>query len=184
MSDLHGEIASVLDFWFTETQPRQWFVKDAAFDAEIVRRFAGLHARAIAGDLSSWETHADGALALVIVLDQFSRNMFRDTQQAFAQDIQALAIAKRAIERGFDHQVDELRRSFFYLPFEHSEALCEQERAIALFEAMGNKELLEWAQKHKIIIERFGRFPHRNKVLGRVSSDEERDFLSQDGSSF
>lgn len=184
MPDSQGEIASVLTFWFTESQPRQWFAKDAAFDDEIARRFAGLHARAAARELSDWETHADGALALVVVLDQFSRNLFRDAPQAFAQDFQALGIAKRAIERGFDQEVDETRRSFFYLPFEHSEDLSEQERSIALFDALGNKGLLEWAQKHKIIIERFGRFPHRNKVLSRVSNDEELAFLTQDGSSF
>lgn len=178
------EIDAVLDFWFRESEPRQWFDKDPAFDADIVRRFGDLHARAAAGDLDAWCEQADGALALVIVLDQFSRNMFRDTAQAFAFDAQALSIAKRAIDAGFDQQVDERQRPFFYLPFEHAEDMAEQQRSMALFSALGNKDLLEWAEKHMFIIKRFGRFPHRNAILGRVSSTEEAHFLTQDGSSF
>jgi len=181
---LSSEIRSVLDFWFTEIQPRQWFVKDKAFDAEISHRFAGVYARAKAGDLNAWSDNADGALALVVVLDQFPRNMFRNTPESFATDAQALGLAKRAIEAGFDQQVDEKQRPFFYLPFEHSEDLHDQERCVALFRALGNTDLLDWAEKHKIIIDRFGRYPHRNAVLGRTSSAEEEDFLAQDGSSF
>lgn len=184
MPEAQAEIASVLNFWFSEIQPRQWFVKDQAFDAEITRRFTGAHTRAKAGELNAWGDQGDGALALVLVLDQFSRNMFRNTPESFASDAQALAIAKRAIDAGFDQQVDEKRRSFFYLPFEHSEDVHDQERSIALFRALGNTDLLDWAEKHKIIIERFGRFPHRNAILGRVSSAEEEDFLAQAGSSF
>ena len=184
MPEDHAEIHSVLNFWFSEIQPRQWFVKDQAFDGEISHRFANVHRRAKAGDLDAWGLSADGALALIIVLDQFSRNMFRNTFDSFATDAQALAIAKRAIDAGFDQQVDEKRRQFFYLPFEHSEDLRDQERSILLFGALGNSDLLDWAEKHKIIIERFGRFPHRNAVLGRASSAEEEDFLAQAGSSF
>jgi len=184
MPSPQAEIRSVLDFWFSETQPRQWFVKDPAFDAEITHRFADIHTRAQAGDLDAWGDLSEGALALVVVLDQFPRNMFRNSPESFATDAQALAIAKRAIDAGFDQQVTERQRSFFYLPFEHSEDVHDQERSIALFRALGNTDLLDWAQKHKIIIDRFGRFPHRNAVLGRVSNAEEEDFLAQAGSSF
>lgn len=184
MPDAHAEIRSVLNFWFSEIQPRQWFVKDQAFDRDISDRFSGTHRRAKAGDLDAWCDHGEGALALVIVLDQFSRNMFRNTPDSFATDAQALAIAKRAIDAGFDQHFDEKQRQFLYLPFEHSEDLQDQERSIALFGALGNSDLQGWAEKHKIIIERFGRFPHRNAVLGRDSSAEEEDFLAQAGSSF
>lgn len=184
MPEEHAEIRSVLNFWFNESQPRQWFVKDQAFDDEISRRFASLHSRAKAGDLDAWGLSADGALALALVLDQFSRNMFRNSAESFATDAQALAIAKRAIAAGLDQQTSEKQRQFFYYPFEHSEDMHDQERAIKLFGALGNSDLLDWAEKHKIIIERFGRFPHRNAVLGRASSAEEEDFLSQAGSSF
>ncbi|MCK5166337.1 MAG: DUF924 domain-containing protein [Rhodospirillaceae bacterium] len=179
-----SDAESVLAFWFDETETKQWFIKDADFDATIEKRFGGLHAEAARGELDSWCDSAKGSLALVILLDQFSRNIFRGDPRTFSTDAKALDISKMAIANGYDGEVEENARGFFYLPFEHSENIADQERAIELFSKMGNKNLLEWAEKHKVIIERFGRFPHRNEVLGRESTPEELQFLTEDGSSF
>ena len=184
MPDSQPTVADVLDFWFVQSQPKQWFVRDAAFDTAIADRFGELHACADAGEMDGWADTADGALALVLVLDQFSRNLFRNDAKAFATDVKALGIARAAIDAGFDQQVEERRRTFFYVPFEHSEKLADQERCIELSATLTNKDFLGWAEKHKVIIERFGRFPHRNAVLGRISTPEEAEFLKQEGSSF
>ncbi len=178
------DVENVLSFWFEESTPKQWFVKDRDFDATIEKRFGQLHTQAARGDLDSWCHSAQGSLALIILLDQFSRNIFRGDPRTFATDAKALDISKVAIANGYDNEVEERARSFFYLPFEHSENITDQERAIELFIKMGNKNLLQWAEKHKVIIERFGRFPHRNDVLGRESTPEELQFLTEDGSSF
>jgi len=181
----------VLDFWFgaegSETYGRarkEWFTKDPAFDDAIRQAFGGDVERAIAGEFGAMAETAPGALALVIVLDQFPRNLYRGDAKAFAGDPRALGLAKDAVARGFDQAILDFQRSFFYLPFEHSEALEEQERCIALFEGLGDAELLKWAKAHYDIIARFGRFPHRNAALGRVSTAEEIAFLEQPGSSF
>lgn len=174
----------VLHFWFEETELKQWFVKDPEFDATITERFGELYAQAKNGEIDSWCETANGTLALIILLDQFSRNMFRDDKQSFATDAKALEISKAAIEKSFDREVEERGRNFFYLPFEHSENMDDQKRAAQLISEMGNKNLLEWAEKHMVIIERFGRFPHRNAVMGRESTPEEIQFLTEDGSSF
>ena len=177
-------IDAILNFWFVESEMKQWFVKDPEFDATIVKRFANLYEQAANDELDHWCALPDGTLALVILLDQFSRNMFRGDAKTFASDAKALAICKAAIEKGFDAKVADNQRNFLYLPFEHSEELADQVRAVELIAAMGNKELLKWAEKHKVIIERFGRFPHRNEVLGRPSTEAEKQFLGEDGSSF
>ena len=172
--------ADILAFW-QAAGPDKWFKKDAGFDADIRARFLPTYEAAARGELGDWETTADGALALVIVLDQFPRNMFRGDARAFAADPVARQVADRAIARGFDTQVPEAMRSFFYLPFEHSEALADQERCIALNRTRGDADGLKWAELHADIIRRFGRFPHRNTVLGRATTPEEQAFLDSGG---
>ena len=171
--------AAVIAFW-REAGPDRWFNKDTAFDDEIRRRFLALHEAAAAGKLTEWETSSEGALALLILLDQFPRNMFRGQARAFATDPLALAVASRAILNGFDGTFPDMR-SFFYLPFEHSEDLKDQERALTLYKASGDADGLRWAEIHADIIRRFGRFPHRNAILGRVSTPEEQKFLDDGG---
>jgi len=172
--------ADVVLFW-KEAGPERWFNKNAAFDKEIRERFFDTYEAAAAGKLSDWEQSAQGALALLILLDQFPRNMFRGDARAFATDPLARAITAGAIIRGFDGQVPEELRSFFYLPFEHSEDLADQERCIALNKATGDADGLKWAEIHADIIRRFGRFPHRNAALGRTTTPEEQTFLDGGG---
>jgi uncharacterized protein (DUF924 family) len=172
--------ADVLAFWRAAGKDK-WFSKDAAFDAAIRARFASLHTTAAAGGLTGWEATPEGALALVIVLDQFPRNLYRGEARAFATDALALATAKRALARGFDQAVVMPDRQFFYLPFMHSEKLADQERCQALYRALGDAELLRFADEHADIIQRFGRFPHRNALLGRVTTPEEQAFLDAGG---
>ena len=170
----------VLAFW-KKAGPKRWFKADPKFDHEILDRFLVTHQAAELGKLASWEEAAESALAFVIVLDQFPRNMFRGTARAFATDPLALAAAKRAVERGFDRKIKSPEKAFFYLPFEHSENLADQETALKLYEATGNKENVRWAKLHYDTIKRFGRFPHRNEILGRVSTAEEIAFLDGGG---
>ncbi|HEX9072488.1 MAG TPA: DUF924 family protein [Pseudolabrys sp.] len=172
--------ADVVSFW-KEAGPERWFNKNAAFDKEIRERFFDTYEAAAAGRLSDWEQSAQGALALLILLDQFPRNMFRGDARAFATDPLARAITAGAIIRGFDSQVPKELRSFFYLPFEHSEDLADQERCIALNKATGDADGLKWAEIHADIIRRFGRFPHRNAALGRTTTPEEQAFLDGGG---
>lgn len=176
--------AAVLHFWFVESTPDQWFEKNPNYDRIIAERFGALHAAAARGELDHWTATADGSLALVLVLDQFSRNLFREDPRAFAQDAKALGIAKAAIAAGQDRDVPEERRAFFYVPFEHSEDIADQNASLPLFEALTNRDYLRYAIAHRDIIARFGRFPHRNAVLGRVSTPEEIAFLKTPGSSF
>jgi len=180
MSNAIAAIEDVLSFW-REAGPKKWFSKDAAFDREISTRFLATHEAAAAGRLADWENTAEGALALMILLDQFPRNMFRESARAFATDPMARRIADSAIGKGYDRQVSATDRQFFYLPFEHSEALADQERCVALFGATGDAELLKWAELHADIIRRFGRFPHRNAVLGRATTAAEQAFLDSGG---
>lgn len=185
----------VLAFWFGAPgtpghgKPREsWFRKDAAFDEEIRRRFLALHASAALGERDGWRDDPDSLLALVIVLDQFSRNLYRGDPRAFSQDAQALACAELMIARGWDAARLPVERQFVYLPFEHSEDAAMQERSVALFAELDRlpetRGLLAWAQKHRAIVERFGRFPHRNAALGRESTPGELAFLEEPGSSF
>jgi uncharacterized protein (DUF924 family) len=180
-------------FWFGELDAngdpapevaKRWWVKDPAFDQAIRSRFESVHAQVVAGQHEEWRADSRGALAYVIVLDQFSRNMFRGTPAMFATDVQALAAAKAAVAQGFDRAVPRAARSFFYLPYMHSEALADQDACVALYSAPGADANLEFAEKHRAIIRRFGRFPHRNAILGRPSTAEEIAFLGEPGSSF
>lgn len=173
-------VADVIAFW-RDAGPDRWFKKDAAFDEEIRSRFLPTHEAAAAGRLTAWEAAADGALALLILLDQLPRNMFRDSARAFATDPLARAIAAGALLRGFDAQVPADMRTFFYLPFEHSEDIADQERCLALYKAAGDADNLKWAELHADIVRRFGRFPHRNAVLGRATTPEEQAFLDGGG---
>lgn len=178
MADHRAE--QVLRFWFGEAAKR-WFEKNSTFDAEILSRFLPLY-----DELSSnadWLSEPRDCLARIVVLDQFPRNMFRGTLRAFAADPLALAAAKHAVTQGFDREMLVVERQFVYLPFEHSEALADQERACELMRQLGD-DLYDWAIRHKRIIERFGRFPHRNEILGRKSTPEEIEFLKQPGSGF
>lgn len=174
----------VISFWFEEIQPKNWWQKDLEFDRLIESRFGALHDQAKAGELFNWRTSAYGSLAEIIVLDQFSRNIYRDKPESFACDPLALALAQTAISKGFDQELNESERGFMYLPFMHSESLIVHEEAIKLYEAMGNAGNLDFELRHKAIIEQFGRYPHRNIILGRESTQEEIEFLKQPGSSF
>jgi len=170
----------VTAFW-RAAGPERWFRKDAAFDREITARFLPAHEAAAAGRLSEWEATPEGALALLLLLDQFPRNMFRASARAFAADPFARAVADRAIAQGFDTSAADAERMFFYLPFEHSENLADQERSLALWRQAGDGEAGKYAELHADIIRRFGRFPHRNAVLGRTSTPEEQAFLDAGG---
>ena len=171
--------AVIVSFW-REAGPDRWFEKDAAFDDTIKRRFLATYESAAAGKLTDWEQNAEGALALLLLFDQFPRNMFRGEARAFATDPLARAVTSRAILNGFDGAFPDLR-SFFYLPFVHSENLTDQERGIALYKAIGDDDGLKWANIHADIIRKFGRFPHRNAVLGRVTTPQEQKFLDDGG---
>jgi uncharacterized protein (DUF924 family) len=170
----------VLTFW-RQAGPGKWFKKVAAFDEAIRLKFEPTHHRAARGEYDAWAETAEGALALLILLDQFPRNLYRGSAHAFATDPKARAIARAAIDRGFDRQVEPALRSFFYLPFEHSEDLADQDFCIALCAEAGEADSLKWAVLHRDIIARFGRFPHRNTALGRVTTPEEQEFLDEGG---
>ena len=170
----------VVAFW-RDAGPDRWFKRDEAFDQDIRRRFLATYEAGARGELETWTETSESALALVIVLDQFPRNMFRGDARAFATDTKARGVADRATARGFDRAVPTSERLFFYLPFEHSESEADQARAIALIAALGDADLTRWAQLHADIIKRFGRFPHRNTALGRTSTREEQAFLDAGG---
>jgi uncharacterized protein (DUF924 family) len=172
--------AEVVSFW-REAGPDRWFNTSVEFDEAIRQRFLDTYEAAAGGKFSGWEQSAEGTLALLILLDQFPRNMFRGDARAFATDPLARAVAAGGIIRGFDAQVPSEMRSFFYLPFEHSEDLTDQERGIAFHKAIGDADGLKWAELHADIIRRFGRFPHRNAVLGRTTTAEEQAFLDGGG---
>lgn len=174
----------IVKFWFEETNPEQWWKKDEIFDALLLERFAEMHGRASRGELFEWREHPEGRLAEIIILDQFSRNMFRDTPLAFATDPMSLALSQEAISSGADQVLTPVQRSFLYMPFMHSESLQIHEVAVELFQNNGIQSNLDFEFSHKRIIEKFGRYPHRNKILGRQSTAEEIAFLSQPGSSF
>jgi len=174
----------IIKFWFEEIDPKQRFFKDPKFDALISQRFGDLYEKAAKGELTSWRKNAKGALAEIIILDQFSRNMFRDTPNSFATDELALEAAKQAIANGFDKEVDKSYLSFLYMPFMHSESKAMHEIAVDIFNKPGIEGGYEFELKHKAIIDRFGRYPHRNEILGRKSTPEEIEFLKEEGSSF
>ena len=172
--------ADILAFW-RQAGTERWYTRDDAFDTELKRRYLGLWQKAAAGRLSAWEDSDDGALALIIVLDQFPRNMFRGEPATYASDAAAREVAGRAIERGADARMAADLREFFYLPFMHSEHLGDQVRCVDLFRKVGDSDNLRYAEEHAAIIRRFGRFPHRNRVLGREMTAEEQAFLDDGG---
>jgi uncharacterized protein (DUF924 family) len=174
----------IIQFWFHEIDPKLWFSKDEKFDELIRSRFSQVHGRAMAGETAPWRTSPEGRLAEIIVLDQFSRNMFRDSPQAFASDGFALNLAQAAVDSGDDMKIPIEKRAFVYLPFMHSENAKAHERAMVLYDQPGLESNFKFEQLHKAIIDRFGRFPHRNAILGRKSTPEEIEFLKQKGSSF
>lgn len=175
---------AVITFWFNELTPEQWFKKDAEIDQRITERFGHLLTRAAACECYEWRTTAHGRLAEIIVLDQFSRNIYRDDARAFANDTLALALAQEAVALQADQALSSVERSFLYMPYMHSESVKIHENAMDLFNQPGLENNLEFEIRHKAIIDRFGRYPHRNAVLGRTSSEEEMVFLQQPGSSF
>ncbi len=177
-------IGDVLDFWFKELGPEDWYNKDDAIDATIRKRFGAQYEALARTTSAEVPTSARAALATVIVLDQFPRNMFRDLPKSFASDAHALAIARSAIARGLDRELAACERQFLYMPFQHSEDRGVQARSVELFANLGDAEVLRYAELHKAIIDRFGRFPHRSAVLGRAATPEEIAFLSESGSSF
>jgi uncharacterized protein (DUF924 family) len=174
----------VLDFWFKEIAPAQWWKVDPAFDQLIARRFGALHEGAAQAELFKWRTDPRGRLAEIIVLDQFSRNMFRGTPKAFATDALALALAQEAVSTQADRELPPQERVFLYMPFMHSESRLIHEVAERLFKDCGQGNNYEFELRHKAIIDRFGRYPHRNAVLGRASTAEEIEFLTLPGSGF
>ncbi len=177
--------AGVLAYWFGAGMAERWYKRDPAFDREIRDRLLPLYRRAAAGQLDGWQDSAQGALALVILLDQVPRNLYRDDPRAFAKDAKALAITHRALERELDRELSQVERLFLYLPLEHCESLEEQQLCCELVSALDeDPEWHGYAIQHRDIIARFGRFPHRNAVLGRQTTPEEADFLAKPGSSF
>lgn len=189
------KVREILDFWFTQPdapnfgKSRQaWFQKDQEFDQQIRHRFFDDYQLAKNGELNTWQEHSSSCLALILLLDQFPRNLFRGDAQAFATDDQALAVAKYAVAQEYDQTLVPVQRWFIYLPFEHSENLADQQESVKLFQKLKGEPdsdlVIDYAIRHLNIIARFGRFPHRNQILNRPSTPEEIEFLQQPGSSF
>ena len=178
----HDDHQHLLEFWFDPATRAKWFDPDPEFDAELRARFEKHHRKAVSGELDDWANTPRGCLALVILLDQVPRNIYRDDARAYASDAQALTLARRAIEQGLDRSLSQVERLFLYMPFEHSEDLADQERSVGLMATLDeNPGWLDYARKHRDVIARFGRFPHRNAVLGRASRPEEERFLAEGG---
>ncbi|NJL67954.1 MAG: DUF924 domain-containing protein [Microcoleus sp. SM1_3_4] len=185
----------ILDFWFDKADSpefgksqKKWFEKNLDFDSEVRSRFLSQYELAVSGQLDSWQDSPQECLAFIILLDQFSRNMFRGTPQAFAADDRALIAAEKAVKNQFDRELLPVQRWFIYLPFEHSENLAHQQKSVELFSQLGSDSdsqmVIDYAKRHLEVIARFGRFPHRNQILGRETTLEEAEFLKQPGSGF
>ena len=174
----------VLNFWFSERVKPLWFKKSLEFDREIKQRFLDIYQLAKTGALADWRHSSKDILALIIVLDQFPRNMFRNTPQAFATDDRAVELTKYALNNNYQQKRSPEERAFLYMPLMHSENEQDQKKCVELFTKLGRKDNLKFAIKHREIIDRFGRFPHRNEILGRESTDREKEFLTRSGSSF
>ncbi|MBD1891889.1 DUF924 family protein [Coleofasciculus sp. FACHB-SPT9] len=190
-----SQVHEILNFWFGKPdeagygKPRKvWFTKKPQFDEEIRTRFLGDYELAAAGQLNPWKESPQSCLALILLLDQFPRNLFRGSAQAFATDSLAMSAAQHAVANGFDRELLPVQRCFFYLPFEHSENLEHQRQSVELFQQLGDDpdciDYISYAVRHFEVIERFGRFPHRNQILGRETTTQEAEFLQQPGSSF
>ncbi len=176
--------ADIIQFWFEDISPSQWWQKSVAFDENIEERFGSLHKQAVSGELFSWRKTPQGRLAEIIILDQFSRNIFRDKPQAFFSDSMALALSQEAVDLRVDRNLSLVERSFLYMPYMHSESLLIHDEALKLFDIPGLENNYQFEIKHRDIIERFNRYPHRNAILGRESTKDELYFLTQSGSSF
>jgi uncharacterized protein (DUF924 family) len=174
----------ILNFWFEEIEHSQWWMKDLTFDKLINERFSVIHQSANCCELFEWRSTAKGRLAEIIILDQFSRNMYRDTPRSFASDPLALVMAQEAVAVGADKELTQIERNFLYMPYMHSESIAIHEVAVKLYAQNGSDSSIDFENKHKIIIEKFGRYPHRNHILNRVSSEKEVEFLTQANSSF
>ncbi|WP_099864782.1 DUF924 family protein [Pararhizobium haloflavum] len=174
----------VLAFWFEELTPEDWFMKKDATDEAIRQRFAATHLHLAKSVLPAWRETAEARLALIIVLDQFPRNIYRDTPLAFATDGLALREARAVVREGHDKAIDAERRVFFYMPFEHAENLADQKRSVDLISALGNETYTDYAERHRDVIAKYGRFPHRNAILGRTSTLAEERYLAEPGSGF
>lgn len=176
----------ILDFWFVQTKPAQWFQKNPDFDALIRDRFGADYDLGAAGIYDAWMDSAEGCLALIILLDQFPRNMFRDSARSFSTDEKALFVARHAVQKHFDKTVPADRRRFVYLPFEHSENAADQDQSVTLFSTLKKADPMgyDYAVRHRDIIVRFGRFPHRNAILNRPSTPAEKTYLAEPGSGF
>lgn len=178
------EYSAVIDFWFKELKPKDWWLKDKDLDQTIAHRFGATHTAASQGECYHWREEPHGWLAEIIVLDQFSRNIYRDQAGAFAQDAQALTLAQEAIASGASQHLNKQETVFAYMPFMHSESKKIHEIAVGLFTDLGIESNVDFEHKHKAIIDQFGRYPHRNAILGRESTKEELEFLEKPGSSF
>jgi uncharacterized protein (DUF924 family) len=174
----------ILSFWFSELTPQQWFEKNDALDEAMQRHFLATHLSLARGEFDDWRVSPQSRLAAVIVLDQFSRNLYRGTPLAFATDWLGLREARAALDAGADMAVPKEWRCFFYLPFEHSENLADQDRSVELFTLLGDANYLDYAERHRLVIREFGRFPHRNNLLGRESTSAEIEYLSKPGAGF
>ncbi|MBP1039785.1 DUF924 domain-containing protein [Vagococcus sp. BWB3-3] len=174
----------VLTFWFQESAEKQWFTKDSGYDEQIRQKFGSCHQQAIRGECVGWRKNIRGRLAEIIVLDQFSRNLFRDSPLAFANDGMALVLTQEAIATGEIDQLSQVERSFLFMPLMHSESLVIHDEALKRFAEPGMETTLDFEKRHRDILLRFGRYPHRNQILGRASTDEELAFLTEPGSSF
>jgi len=174
------EYQDVLKFWFEELAPEDWFSVNEDVDNEIRKRFRYVHHETAHGEHADWRTTPEGTLAEVLVLDQFSRNMFRGKPESFGYDAQALEIAREAVDKGFDEKLQLQQRAFLYMPYMHSELREVHEQALELYTKLGNEINLKYEKRHKRIIDRFGRYPHRNEILGREMTSEEQEFLEND----
>ncbi|MGK0473065.1 MAG: hypothetical protein ACJAR0_003557 [Candidatus Azotimanducaceae bacterium] len=174
----------VLDFWFIETGTKNWFAKNEIFDQHLMNQFGEVHQAAAQGELYSWRVDVRGRLAEIIILDQFSRNLYRDKPQAFANDTLALCLAQEAVDQKLDENLNATEQAFLYMPYMHSESALIHDEALRLFAAPGLESNYRFEKRHKEAIDKFGRYPHRNAILGRVSTQEELSFLSTPGSSF
>ncbi|MBI1422543.1 MAG: DUF924 family protein [Gammaproteobacteria bacterium] len=178
VNDIHPDAGELIDFWFSPRVEKLWFNSTPAFDQELRDRYADTYAAACRGECDIWQTSPPGALALVIVFDQIPLNIFRGQQQSFASEARARAVAEKAIGNGFDAYLSDAQKAFLYLPYMHSENLADQDRSVVLYTAAGLENNLRFARHHREIVRRFGRFPHRNAILGRQSTDEELAWLA------
>lgn len=170
---------NIITFWFEDHGPKDWWQSNPDFDQEIIEKFSTLHKAASAGELYQWRNTPEGRLAEIIILDQFSRQIYRGSGQAFAQDAMALALAQEAVAQGFDQKLDTVKRPFLYMPYMHSESLLIHEQSIALFSSINGADNIDFAIGHQDVIKRFGRYPTRNKALARVDTQEEAQYLAE-----